>query len=580
MVNTNLFGTTRGKAPRTVPTNEKGEPFRNEAGGVAFEYTPKHALAQYACTGTLSNTYYASDRDQLKKTLELVKTVNDPEFIGKLAVYARKSAFMKDMPSLLVAVLFARSSAKYLATDSSVPGIKKLGHAVEAQAYANVFKAVFPIVIDNARMLRNFVQIIRSGQLGRKSFGTAGKRAIRQWFEARTANQIFRASVGKNPSMADIISMARPKGDAEKDALYAYLLGAPAKDSLDSSKENQAARLARGAYAKPEQLPELVRQFEAFKADPTGETPKVDFRQLTDLELSTEMWRGIALNGRWHQTRMSLNTYTRHGCFEGQKGTELANKLAELLTDEEQIHRAMVFPYQLFMAYKAAKDIPPILKEALQDAMEVATKNVPQLPGHTYVFPDVSGSMTWAAATGSRGSATSEVKCVDIAALVASAILRTSPLATVIPVDTRLHTNLHLNPRDSVMTNAKKLAACGGGGTNLGLGLAHLAQSKAEVDTIIFVTDNESWAGGYYGYRGNATTGSETYWQQIKSRNPKAKLVCLQIQPYAHTQVADERDSVLNIGGFSDQCFTVIERFVTGADANFWVEEIEKISLG
>ena len=32
-------------------------------------------------------------------------------------------------------------------------------------------KAVFPRVIDNGKMLRNFVQVVRSGTVGRKSFG-------------------------------------------------------------------------------------------------------------------------------------------------------------------------------------------------------------------------------------------------------------------------------------------------------------------------------------------------------------------------------------------------------------------------
>ena len=33
-------------------------------------------------------------------------------------------------------------------------------------------------------MLRNFVQIIRSGVVGRKSLGTTPKRLVRGWFEA------------------------------------------------------------------------------------------------------------------------------------------------------------------------------------------------------------------------------------------------------------------------------------------------------------------------------------------------------------------------------------------------------------
>lgn len=575
MANTNLFaGNKRGKAPRTVPVNEKGEPTRNEAGGVAFEFSPKHALAQYACTGTLNNTFYATDRDQLTKMLELVKTVNDPEFLGKLAIYARKHAFMKDMPSLLVSVLFARSSSQFLASDSSVPGIKKLGHAVEADAYRRVFKMVFPIVIDNAKMLRNFVQMITSGALGRKSFGRVGLKAMQGWFAARSPDAIFRSSLGQNPTMADVIKLAHPKPKVGAEGLFPYLIGHPEESqATDEQKKHQM-------FYKGEQLPELVLQFEAFKRNPELPTPKVDFRMLTALDLSTAKWREIALNGRWHFVRMNLNTFQRHGVFEGKTGKDVASKLAKILTDEEQVAKSMVFPYQLFAAFKNATEIPQVLKLALQDAMELAVKNVPSLPGETYIFPDVSGSMG-SPVTGHRGSATTSMTCVDIAALVASSILRTSQLAHILPVDTSLHTHVKFNPRDSIMTNTAKLARMGGGGTNLSLGLQHLVKSKAQVDTVIFITDNMSWVDrGYYSYGGEYTTGSETYWQQIKSLNPNAKLVSLMIQPYGSGQVGDEHDSVLNIGGFSDQVFTVIERFVVGDNANFWVEEIEKITLG
>jgi len=385
--------------------------------------------------------------------------------------------------------------------------------------------------------------------------------------------------------MADIISMARPKGDTEKDALYAYLLGAPTRDSLDTSDEKQAARLQRGAYAKPEHLPELVQQFEAFKKNPELPTPKLDFRMFTSTPLSTAKWREIALNGRWHFVRMNLATFQRHGVFNGKVGEDVAQKLAEVLRDEEQIHRSMVFPYQLFAAYNYATDIPQVLKLALQDAMELATKNVPQLPGKTWIFTDVSQSMTHPI-TGTRDGVISKMRIQDVAALVASSILRTSPLATVIPICTRLHTNVKLNPRDSVMTNAKILSGLRGGGTHLELGMQYLVKEKKEVDNVLFVTDNESWVGRAhrgYGHRYGEVleaSGSEACWQKIRAKNPNAKLCNLQIQPYSTTQVPDETGSVLNIGGFSDRVFTVIERFVTSDNANFWVEEIEKVTLG
>lgn len=59
MANRNLFATLRGVlAPRTDLVNE--------AGGPAYALSPKHALAQYAATGCLNGTYYASAETQLE----------------------------------------------------------------------------------------------------------------------------------------------------------------------------------------------------------------------------------------------------------------------------------------------------------------------------------------------------------------------------------------------------------------------------------------------------------------------------------------------------------------------------------
>src|SRR3990170_2944488 len=109
MANKQLFGTSpRGKTPRPVTLDSTGAPTRNEAGVLAYDLGSQGALAQYACTGTLNGTYYSAAEDQLKKTFELANQV-DSGFLAKLAVYSRRNAFMKDMPALLVAILFARA---------------------------------------------------------------------------------------------------------------------------------------------------------------------------------------------------------------------------------------------------------------------------------------------------------------------------------------------------------------------------------------------------------------------------------------------------------------------------------------
>ena len=79
MANKTLFQSLRGALlPKADSTNE--------AGGPAYALSPKHALAQYAATGCLNSTYYASADDQLQKVLNLAKEV-DAEFIAKTAVF-------------------------------------------------------------------------------------------------------------------------------------------------------------------------------------------------------------------------------------------------------------------------------------------------------------------------------------------------------------------------------------------------------------------------------------------------------------------------------------------------------------
>jgi 60 kDa SS-A/Ro ribonucleoprotein len=255
--------------------------------------------------------------------------------------------------------------------------------------------------------------------------------------------------------------------------------------------------------------------------------------------------------------------------------------IANRLRDREAIKRAKVFPYQLLSAYTAASQnaqIPRAITEALQDAMEIATENVPEINGKVYVFPDISGSMH-SAVTGYRKGATSAVRCIDVAALVAATILRKNPTAEVIPFESDV-VKLALNPRDSIMTNANKLASLPCGGTNCSAPLHHLNRRKAKGDVLVYVSDNESWIDTpLHGRFGGSGTETMRQWNEFKSRNADAKLVCIDIQPYAHTQ-AKERADILNVGGFSDQVFTLVSEFAGGTlDAGHWVGVIEKVEL-
>jgi 60 kDa SS-A/Ro ribonucleoprotein len=297
----------------------------------------------------------------------------------------------------------------------------------------------------------------------------------------------------------------------------------------------------------------------------------VPFQMLTALELKAEPWAQIARAGSWQMVRQNLNTFARHGVFEIDG---MAEAIAAKLRDPAAVAKARVFPYQLLAAYKATGDgVPAAVRDALQDALEQSLCNVPAFDGRVVVCPDVSGSMS-SAATGQRGSATSAVRCIDVAALVAAAVLRKNPASRVLPFEQDV-VKLQLNARDSVMTNAQALASIGGGGTNCSAPLALLNKERAQVDLVMLVSDNESWVDATR--RGSTQTMRE--WEVLKQRCPQARLVCIDIQPTATTQAAERRD-IMNVGGFSDAVFETVARFAQGrTDAEHWVGEIEKVSL-
>jgi 60 kDa SS-A/Ro ribonucleoprotein len=161
---------------------------------------------------------------------------------------------------------------------------------------------------------------------------------------------------------------------------------------------------------------------------------------------------------------------------------------------------------------------------------------------------------------------------------VAAAVLRKNAQARVLPFEQDV-VKLSLNARDSVMTNAQALAAIGGGGTNCSAPLALLNRERAVVDVVILVSDNESWVDAQPGRFGRGATQTMREWEVLKQRCPQARLVCIDIQPYATTQAAERRD-IMNVGGFSDAVFTMMALFAEGkTGAEHWVSEIEKVSL-
>ena len=511
MANKGLFASAVAKLlPQTDTVNREAAP--------AYAYGPEAKLAQLAATGTLADSFYATAEQHLAEALEAARGC-DPLFVAKAAVYARQAGAMKDMPALLAAYLTV--------------------------ADPDLAVRVFGRVVDTGRMLRSYMQILRSGQVGRTSLGSRPKRLVTQWLERVSIRDLMAAATGTSPSLADIVRMVHPSpADATRRAFYGWLIGKP----YDTAA-----------------LPAEIAAFEAWKRDTTLPLPPVPFEWLTAHPLTAEQWGELAGRMGWQALRINLNTLARGGAFGVAGVTETV--AARLATPVKG-----VLPYQLLVALRSVgEDVPLGVQAALETALEASLAKVPQVAGNVVVCPDVSGSMS-SPATGYRKGASSTVRCIDVAALVAAAMLRTNRHARVLPFEQQV-VKVALDANARLAVNAARLAAVGGGGTNVSAPLALLNRERAAVDLVVIVSDNESWVDA----RRSGATATMQEWERLKRRNSNARLVCVDVQPHGTTQAAGRAD-ILNVGGFSDAVFETVARFAEG-QARDWVELVNETEV-
>ena len=545
MANKSLFSSLKSLLPRATA--------RNDAGGAAYALPVKHALAQFAATGCFNGTFYADAETQLDTLKSLISQVDDNLFLAKLAIYSRERAFLKDMPAALMATLAARDTV--------------------------LFHEVFDRVIDNGRVLRTLFQMIRSGQFGKKSLTSSVQRAFQRWLNTASPEKLLSASIGHDPSLRDILRLARPTPpDNGRRALFGWL----------TDKE-----LPRWAPASEVDLPEQVRLLVAFRMAETAgqqiallEKLHARWDLLADVARGPDVWAAIARAMGPQALRMNLNTLQRQGVLENR---EMVQSVAGRLADEAEIKRSRQFPYQFLAAYlNAADEVPQAIKAALHKAAEAACGNVPELAGPVVIGLDVSGSMS-SPVTGNRGrGGTSKMRCVDLAALFAAAILRRNPDSVVIPFDTQAF-DVKVDPSDSILSLAERLSKYGGGGTDCAQPLikANRDYAKRKFAGVVLVSDNESWVyqGRPYWYGANGSSGVVTEWQKFVQNQVRLqggdiagpKLICIDVQPTGTTQAPDRSD-ILNVGGFSDAVFGVVGAFLSG-DAGRFVAEVEAVTL-
>jgi 60 kDa SS-A/Ro ribonucleoprotein len=524
------------------PTRSIAPMVHNEAGGNAYVHSAERQLVKLMLTGMTSDTYYVKAESVNDKIFELAKQV-EPSFLAKLLVYARTSGNMRSNPIQLLVYLSVVDPA--------------------------LFRKVRAKVLHNGGDVLDFGTVIFGGQV-RQGWGKAPRQEIAKWFNDCDAYQIIKYGSDKqNPSLADILKVTHPVAkDPERNALFRWLLGKEVDTNV---------------------LPEKVRAYLEFAQLATKDTAEAKTRRLellattwlpheyvSSFKLSDEEWSVLSSNMPIFATVRSLNTFSRHNVFNSPAAVK---HLADKISNEEVIAKSKMFPYRFLTAFlEAEATLPQSIKTALGKALEVATRNVPIVDGLVVVAPDVSGSMGSSVSAGDYGSnrPPSKTRCIDVAALVSAVVLRKNPDARVIPFDTQNHRNVKLDANDTIMTNASKLSSLCGGGTDVSLPFQYILDNNlaGDLKLLVAVTDNESWAG--HSYRN--TTGSMVAWNKIRTINPKAQCILINVTPYTSDQLKENTPGITFVSGFSDEVFKLMANVVDG-QLDTQIETINQIAF-
>lgn len=558
----------------------------NRAGGKAYKYDDRTAAVVFAMTSTfpdVGGVHQMDGKAQLEKFREYLDKV-DPEFVAKLALYARHKGKMKDAPLVANLLLLKREDG------------------------GDFGDRIFPYVVDNPTQYRNAASVVMSGTLGSKSFGHRLARVFNtRLFGFGLSFLAARGLTGNDPSLADVIRMTHPNPNkANKDE--ADVWGNFFKFVLGREGVNE------------DLLPKSIQEYIAFKKDPANATiPKgIEITQLMGMlpKDEPEAWCKLARIMSWTQVFKNIATLSRHGALADLETVEY---VVGVLKNREKIIKSRQFPYAVFNAYRhlagyVCRDwrmseknrdpsAPPEVLEALQDVLDIAAvENAPKLDATVAIGIDTSGSM-FNPVTGYRKGATTTAQLVDVAALFGATAFKQNPASLILPFD-NVAKRLPLNPRDSVATIADQIAKSGGGGTNVSdvfvKTLEEVRRNKSfRPDAIIILSDMQTWIEGRgiqcYGnmYGSGRGTAANELFEVLKAETGKpVKLVCWNLSAGESTQAVG--DTVLNIGGWSEALWKTVVDFLCGpkaevtekgvkvskeANVETWLSEIDSIDL-
>jgi 60 kDa SS-A/Ro ribonucleoprotein len=532
--------------PQTQPS--RPDQVKNNAGGYVFAADTEAQLKRFIMIGS-SSTYYAKEREVTLANSALV--VNE----------ARRDA----------------TSLVRLVEEISVAGrAHRQNPGVFALACASAFgdeagrRCAYAAVPRVCRTGTTFFQWVTYRDAIKGTWSRGSRNAAARWYTARdaadTAYQILKYRNRVGYSHRDVLRLAHPKTvDAELKALFAWVTHESQSDQLPSQvlgfiEAQRATELATWVR--------LIGQH------------RLSWEMLPDAALnSPEVWEALLETGMPQGALLrQLPRLTRVGLISHR--SMWAAKIAEQLVDMDRLKRARIHPIQLLIAgrtyaqghsNRGKSTWTPVTQivDILDAAFYASFGVIEPANKRTLLALDVSGSM--GASAGDL-----PISCHELSAAMALVIMATEPDCMVVGyaggksrymgwgsqgrvlpgqlIDGLC--TLNISPRQRLNDVIRTISDLPFGGTDASLPLLWATAAKMDFDTVVSVTDNETWAGNVHPHQ-----ALEHYRQ---ARGIPTRLAVAAMTPTEFT-IADPNDpGSMDICGFDSAVPNLLNEFSRG----------------
>lgn len=524
---------------------------RTLQGGNAYTLDLEEKLCHMFTLGLINGNFFKDQETVVKETRSVLEqALKDMPYIAtQYAVYAAEELGMKLLPTIWLV---------YVSTLED----------------KSLFKSAFPRIINNPKMLHDFVELsrkagIRKGFRGNKNgMGQGVKKTINKWLYANLNEYNSTRYTGK---LEDVVSLSRPEDKVVKRLGRngeSYEVNVGQFLQYIFKKKDQPRRLTFDrAQAQDKVINDLqsgivnedtLRLISQYKFQ--LEELKFTFNNLSAQQKQTVFMHfvpGLRYNAlvsnlvaieRAFATRMnkvqkldpeSGKLYPTTEVMETQIPKELIDIVSKKLQNFEDFKASKMLYFGLLTAHEMT--ITPAWRRALQEVLKksgsIAFADVPD-GTKIRVSADTSGSM--------GTMVTKSLAAVDIAAYLAAGIGMSIPGSrTYATASTSKEVRL---VRDNIIDNSVDIKR-----TSVGHGTSFetLLNDYAGEKYVILVSD------------GQDSGNMESKWANLK-KPQGAKLIVWHVAGHTYFNKISKRSDVIYLKGYSDQILKVLANVIAG----------------